>query len=58
MAWEVEYTDEFAGWWDGLIESEQISISAHVFKSSNAARSCRFRFRAAYKDRGTLICGN
>jgi hypothetical protein len=32
MAWEVEYTDEFAGWWDGLIESEQISISAHVFK--------------------------
>src|SRR4051812_24251766 len=27
---EVEYTDEFEGWWDGLDEGEQESIAAHV----------------------------
>ena len=27
---EVEFTDEFAGWWDGLTEQEQISVAAHV----------------------------
>ena len=30
MAWEVEYTDEFEAWWDGLGEDEQISINAVV----------------------------
>lgn len=28
--WEVEYTDEFGGWWDGLTEAEQESVDAHV----------------------------
>ncbi len=28
--WEVEYTDEFGEWWDGLDESAQASIDAHV----------------------------
>lgn len=28
--WEVEYTDEFEGWWDTLDESEQTDISASV----------------------------
>lgn len=30
MAWEVEYTDEFEGWWDGLTADEQESVAAVV----------------------------
>ena len=30
MAWEVEYTDEFEGWWSGLTEAEQESVAATV----------------------------
>ena len=30
MAWEVEYTDEFAAWWNGLAEQEQIELDAKV----------------------------
>ncbi len=32
MAWEVEYTDEFEGWWFGLGEGEQESIRVAVDK--------------------------
>ena len=28
--WEVEYTDEFGDWWNGLTEAEQESIDASV----------------------------
>ncbi len=28
MNWEVEYTDEFGKWWNGLSEAEQEDISA------------------------------
>lgn len=28
--WEVEYTDEFGAWWDGLTEVQQVSVSASV----------------------------
>lgn len=28
MSWEVEYTDEFGQWWDGLSEGEQEAIRA------------------------------
>jgi hypothetical protein len=30
MAWEVEYTDEFETWWNGLDEEEQIEMDAIV----------------------------
>jgi len=30
MTWEVEYTDEFDGWWNSLTESEQDAVTAHV----------------------------
>lgn len=30
MAWEVEHTDEFEVWWDGLTEDEQESIAVVV----------------------------
>ncbi|PYT78142.1 MAG: addiction module toxin RelE [Acidobacteria bacterium] len=28
--WEVEFTDEFGGWWDGLTEAEQVDVRAEV----------------------------
>lgn len=30
MAWEVEYTDEFEGWWNTLTGAEQIDVDAVV----------------------------
>lgn len=30
MAWQVEYTDEFETWWNGLTEEEQIELDAKV----------------------------
>ena len=30
MAWEVEYTDDFESWWNGLEEREQVKIAAAV----------------------------
>jgi hypothetical protein len=30
MVWEIEFTDEFGGWWDGLTEAEQDSIDTSV----------------------------
>lgn len=30
MSWDVEYTDEFGDWWNGLTEDEQISLDASV----------------------------
>jgi hypothetical protein len=31
MAWEVEFTDEFGGWWDGLTAAEQNSIATGIY---------------------------
>lgn len=30
MAWAVEFTDEFEGWWNGLSEDEQVDVAAKV----------------------------
>ena len=30
MTWEIEYTNEFEGWWNGLSEDEQESVAAYV----------------------------
>jgi hypothetical protein len=30
MNWDVEYTDEFGEWWQGLSENEQESLAASV----------------------------
>src|SRR5437660_8049662 len=30
MAWEVEYSDEFEAWWNGLTAGEQIELDAKV----------------------------
>ena len=29
-AWEVEYTDEFENWWDGLTAEEQVTVYGAV----------------------------
>lgn len=31
MPWEIEFTDEFGKWWDGLTKAEQDSIDSSVF---------------------------
>ena len=30
MSWDVEYTDEFGGWWSTLTEAEQEALAASV----------------------------
>jgi hypothetical protein len=30
MAWEIEYTDEFEGWWNSISEEEQAAVRAKV----------------------------
>lgn len=30
MTWDVEFTDEFGAWWDGLTDGEQDSIDSTV----------------------------
>jgi hypothetical protein len=30
MAWAVEFTGEFEGWWNGLSEDEQVDVDAKV----------------------------
>ncbi len=30
MSWDVEYTDEFGGWWNQLSEEEQVALAASV----------------------------
>ncbi len=39
MAWEVEFTDEFGEWWDGLSVDEQDSIdsSVHMLEEAGPA---------------------
>lgn len=31
MTWEIEYTNEFGGWYEDLTESEQDSIDRNVY---------------------------
>jgi hypothetical protein len=30
VEWEIEFTDEFGEWWDGLTEDEQVDVAAKV----------------------------
>src|ERR1035441_2301509 len=36
MSWQVEFTDEFGDWWDGLTVEEQDSIDSTVFMLEDA----------------------
>jgi hypothetical protein len=41
-AWEVEFTDEFESWWDGLSEEEQDKIAVAVLKLKEAGPTLGF----------------
>ncbi len=43
MAWEIEYTDEFGGWWDDLDEMEQASVDAVVQMLAERGSDSHFR---------------
>jgi hypothetical protein len=49
MAWEVEYTDDFESWWEGLSESEQDGLSAAVDLLEQRGPSLPFPFSSGVK---------
>lgn len=48
--WEVEYTDEFGGWWETLTEAEQISVAAGVELLEKAGPHLRFPYSSGIQD--------
>ena len=38
MEWEVEFTDEFSNWWDGLSDAEQVDVNAKVIQGVDKAK--------------------
>jgi hypothetical protein len=42
MRWEIEYTEEFEGWWNRLSEAEQDSVQATVMLLGDAGPHLRF----------------
>lgn len=49
MAWEVEFTDEFGQWWDGLSEAEQIDVSAVVALLEENGPGLRYPYSSGVK---------
>ena len=49
MEWEVEYTDEFEGWWNSLSESEQESIDSYVRMLQQGGPTLPFPFSSGVK---------
>ena len=41
MAWDVEYTDEFSDWWDGVSAPEQNSVDFTVNLLQNLGPTLR-----------------
>jgi hypothetical protein len=39
MTWEVEFTDEFEGWWDGLTEDaqEDVAVGVNLLREQGSA---------------------
>ena len=50
MSWEIEYTDEFGNWWNGLIESEQEAVRASVKLLSELGPNLRFPHSSGIND--------
>jgi hypothetical protein len=44
MIWEIEYTDEFASWWDLLTAAEQESVDAVITLLENKGPHLAFPF--------------
>ena len=45
LAWEVEGTDEFAGWFQGLADEQQVSVGRVIELLVEQGRRCRSRIR-------------
>jgi hypothetical protein len=50
MSWEVEYTDEFEAWWDGLTIEEQESVAASVSLLENFGTNLKFPHSSGVND--------
>jgi hypothetical protein len=50
MSWDVEYTDEFGGWWEDLTEAERESITATVGLLENDGPNLRFPHTSGVND--------
>jgi hypothetical protein len=44
LIWEVEFTDEFESWWNGLTEEEQDSVGVAVAMLRTAGPGLRFPY--------------
>jgi hypothetical protein len=49
MAWEIEHTDEFEAWWNGLAEAEHIQITASVELLEERGPNLPFPFSSGIK---------
>ena len=49
MAWEVEFTDEFGAWWDGLAEAEQDAIDRTVGLLEERGPTLGYRYSSDVK---------
>lgn len=49
MNWEIEYTDDFGGWWEGLSEEEQESVAASVTLLEQLGPSLSFPYSSGIK---------
>jgi hypothetical protein len=55
MEWEVEFTEEFAKWWNGLSDDEQDSVDRKCASCSNAVPHFLGRTPMWSGSRGTRI---
>jgi hypothetical protein len=58
MTWDVEYTDEFGGWWGSLTEDEQVSLAASVQLLEERRPSLGTHTAAASMALSTGICAS
>ena len=49
MTWEVEYSNEFGAWWDGLSDAEQDSVSATVGLLEHMGSSLPFPYSSGIR---------
>ena len=47
MEWHIEYTDEFAAWWDSLTAEEQEDINAMVILLQRFGPALRFPYTSS-----------
>jgi hypothetical protein len=58
MIYDVEYTDEFGGWWSALTEAEQDSVAYGVRLLEERGHTCPTRTARESPDRGMRTCGS